>query len=83
MRKWRNLSPTVRMKPLSRTEFDLESPGYDWHLRCQGGQWILEQFDSSTRNANDAHLRTIECESKHDGIQHVREEPPKGGKRHV
>jgi hypothetical protein len=69
----------IKAKRLTATEFEFTSHGYDWHLRRERGQWVLDQFDSSIRDADDAHVRTIECESKKDALQHIREEPPKGG----
>lgn len=81
MHKVRAPKRIVRVKQLSPTEFDLRSPGYDWHLRLEGQQWILDQFNARIKDADEAHMASFEVGSKQEAIEHVRDEGLNGGRR--
>lgn len=48
---------------------------YDYHLRLEGGVWILDQFQLQVQDADQAHVRTVEVESLADGVHYALEEP--------
>jgi hypothetical protein len=69
----------VTVKRLGPSEFDLQGAGYDWHLSRWRGVWVLEQFNPTIKDNDEAHMRTIECESKQDALLYVRSEDPRPG----
>jgi hypothetical protein len=63
---------------LKRTEpngYEFVVGTYDYHIRFEDGIWLLDQFQRHVQDADEAHLRTVECESLADGIHYALEEP--------
>jgi hypothetical protein len=63
---------------LKRTEpngYEFVVGKYDYHIRLEEDVWRLDQFDFQVKDADEAHIRTVECESLADGIHYALEEP--------
>jgi hypothetical protein len=63
---------------LKRTEpngYEFFVGKYDYHIRFEDGVWLLDQFQRHIKDADEAHVRTVECEFLGDGIHYALEEP--------
>jgi hypothetical protein len=64
----------VKLRRLARHEYEFQVGAYDYHVQQDGRSWVLNQFESRIKNADDAHRGTIECESLHDAVLYAKEE---------
>jgi hypothetical protein len=50
-------------KELSLTEWDAERAEFDFHIRLEQDDYIIDAFNSFIESAEDAHLTTHTCET--------------------
>ena len=54
---------SVTFNQLSSTEWDAERDPYDFHIRLEHDEYVVDVFDTRIENANNAHLTTHTCDT--------------------
>lgn len=51
---------SITIKRVGFQEYDIEVPHLkeDWHMRYENGAWIMDIFDCSVKNADNAYVTT-------------------------
>ena len=65
----------VKLKKTEEHGYEFVVGRFDYHACFEDGVWRLDQFDASIKDAEAAHVRTVECESLAECIHHALEEP--------
>ncbi len=53
----------MTFKKLSPTEWDAERAPYDFHIRLEQDNYVVDVFDNAIKDADKAYLTTHECET--------------------
>ena len=53
----------VTFNKLSPTEWDAERQPFDFHVRLEQDNYVIDVFDSATGNPDEAYLTSHECET--------------------
>lgn len=53
----------MTFKQLSPTEWDAEREPFDFHIRLEQDNYVIDVFDSALENPDEAYLTTFECET--------------------
>lgn len=53
----------MRFKELSPIEWETKREGLDFHIQLECDDYVIDVFDSSIENADDAYLTTHTCET--------------------
>jgi len=53
----------IHFKQLSTTEWDAERTPYDFHIRLERDEYVVDVFDSNLDNPDNAYLTTHTCDT--------------------
>jgi uncharacterized FAD-dependent dehydrogenase len=53
----------ISFKKLSATEWDAEREPFDFHVRLEQDEYVIDVFDSSIDNPDDAYRTTHTCDT--------------------
>jgi hypothetical protein len=64
----------IQLKPTEQAAYEFVAGAFDFHVRKEGRTWVLDQFRIEVADADEAHLRSIDCMSLQDAVLYVKEE---------
>jgi len=63
----------MRFNALSPTEWETERAPFDFHIRLEQDNYVVDVFDSASDNPNEAHLTSHECEMWEQVVRYCRD----------
>ena len=60
-------------KQLSLIEWDAERPPYDFHIRLERDEYVIDVFDAGIDDADEAYLTTHTCDTWEQVERYCRE----------